>query len=123
MSGKNKDYNVRKLQVLKLAARMNGKLTVKDVQFNLGVTPLNARQLLFHYRNEDLFTHPKRGTYRLAKRGRARLTYLETRQQISKVTGVDIGLNHHKPLPVSVFKLADMYRQATGGQPFPSISL
>lgn len=122
MKARSKNYNRRKIQVLRLAQTLKGKLTIKDVKFNLGVTYLNARQLLFHYRQLKLFSHPRRGIYRLSKRGRDRLEYLENRLRISKFTNIDIGLNHHRPPPIPLSELAQRYMNATG-QPIPAIHL
>lgn len=110
----HKNYNRRKLQILRLANISKGKLRPLDVQYNLDVTPQAARQLLHRYLIMKLFNHTRYGAYRLNKRGRARLAYLENRVKISKETGIDIGLNHHLPLPCSAFELSTKYREATG---------
>lgn len=118
------NYNRRKIQVLKLAEKLKGKVTPKDVKFNLKVSEENARQLLHHYTVQELFTHPRRGIYRLSKRGRERLQYLLTRLDIEKVTGIPLGLNHHldRTHSIPVWEILAKYQQQ-GGQLPPGFTL
>jgi len=91
----SKNYNERKIEILRLAnKRKDKKLTPFTLAMRLDIEFENARKLLNLYFKQKLFSHPKRGIYRLRKNGEARLRYLELRKDISIVTGVNI-LNHH----------------------------
>jgi hypothetical protein len=120
----NPNYNRRKIQVLKLAEKLKGKLTPKDLKFNMKVSEENARQLLQYYMEQGLFTRPRRGIYRISKRGRQRLAYLQTRLNIEKVTGIPIGLNHHDDPTnsVPIWEILAKYKEQ-GGQLPPGFSL
>lgn len=111
-----KGYNVRKLEILKYAAGMKRGITPTDVAFTFRIPYGLAKRLLFHYLNEELFNRPKRGIYRISKRGRQRLEYLQLRQEISKETGVDVGLNHHNDFKLSkpMYKLVREFQERTG---------
>jgi hypothetical protein len=95
---------------------MNRGITPTDVAFTFRIPYGLAKRLLFHYLNEELFTRPKRGIYRISKRGRQRLDYLQLRQEISKETGVDVGLNLHNDFKLSkpMYQLVREFQERTG---------
>ncbi len=121
MNPQKKGYNERKIDILRLAAdpvAVRG-ITPMDVAFNFDIPYTLAKQLLYHYRNEELLNHPKRGLYKISKRGKDRLRYLETRLDICDRTGIDIGLNQHRDykLTTPIYEIFRKYQEKGGVLP------
>jgi len=109
--------NKRKLSVLMFARELKRGIDSMDISFNFDIPRYLARQLLYHYRKQGLFNRPVRGIYKLSNRGLERLAYLKAREEISKVTGVDIGLSNCRDKDLPMQEILSRYLEITGKVP------
>ncbi len=117
-------YGKRKIEVLRYVAKHPSGISPSELGKALKINYDLARALLYKYRRQKLLTRRKRGVYRISQRGRDRLRYLEQRLKIGEVTGIDIGLNHHKDYshPLPIWEIMKQY-QALGGIVYPGFAL
>jgi hypothetical protein len=118
-------YNERKVEILRYISEHQTRphgICPLELERNLGIPHTLAKVLLHNYRRQKLLFKRRRASYRISKRGLARLEYLEKRLDITDVTGIDIGLNHNKPLPKPQSEIIQKYL-ALGGTTYPGFTL